>query len=128
MKYCKECSTPLLEDWKGWPHKDLIPILQLIDGNSCRVCGGKDNLDNEEIHWHNHHGPYNTGLPDYWLLKYDLDWSKWGLPYYKETNCVKCSSRAVISQMKFPNGTEEFKINCKDCGILKCAKPRSVDN
>lgn len=66
------------------------------------------------IKWLNVHGPYNTGLPDYWLLVISDNKSKWGLPYYAETMCPRCKQRAVVSEMRYPNDDHEIAYNCEE--------------
>jgi hypothetical protein len=84
-------------------------------------------LDSARINWHNYHRQYNTGLPDFWLLQLDDDSLKrhWGLPYYTEARCPKCRARAIVSEMKFPNGDRELKVNCQRCGVVPLAPKRS---
>lgn len=119
MDYCKDCSIDIINLWKGWPHKNAIPLLPRIIGESCGVCNNNNKLNNEEIVWHNHHGEYNTGLPDYWLILIESSKNKWGLPYFSEGTCPRCNSRTIISEMNYPNGKRETKHNCKKCGIRK---------
>jgi ribosomal protein S14 len=122
IQYCAKCSPAILGEWKGWPHRDCVPHLPRIISGSCEVCGsvGSDYISNTDIAWLNHHGPYSTGLPEYWLLVISEGWlSKWGSPYYAETNCRKCGGRGIISEMKYPNGTRELASNCQICGVKK---------
>ena len=44
------------------------------------MCGNAAVLLSNRIAWLNYHGPYNTGLPDYWLLVINEIPNKWGLP------------------------------------------------
>lgn len=128
--YCRPCSQTILSKWKGWPHRDVVPLLPLVtvrqsnasatnnDYDDCPVCGGtNDTVFNSMIKWLNVHGPYNTGLPDYWLLVISDNKSKWGLPYYAETMCPRCKQRAVVSEMRYPNDDHEIAYNCANCGV-----------
>ena len=121
--YCEECVKRVLHNWKGWPHKNAIPILPRIVGIVCEECGGNSAVVNSRITWFNYHSKYSTGLPDYWLLKIDGERTKWGHPYYGEGRCPKCDAVAIISQMKFPNGEQELKVNCANCGISNLPLP-----
>jgi hypothetical protein len=117
--YCISCSQSILDSWKGWPHKDSIPLLPRIIDGRCEKCGGTECLEPSTICWLNYHSEYSTGLPDYWLLKREPQQNKWGLPYAGETNCPKCNNRAIVSQMKHPDGNIEMYHNCENCGVLK---------
>lgn len=117
IQYCESCTKKILRKWKGWPHKDAVPLLpKLVDG-ICPKCGEKSILENEKITWFNYHGEYNSGLPDFWLLQIDGITKKWGHPYFCECKCNTCGETAIVSEMNYPNGTHEFKCNCENCGI-----------
>lgn len=105
-----------MAQWEGWPHRDAIPSLPKLTGAGCETCGGTERLSSARIRWFNYHGPYNTGLPDYWLLKVDEGPEKWGSPFYAESRCERCGEVAVVSQMRFPNGSSELMLNCSRCG------------
>ena len=116
--YCESCAKNLLAEWRGWPHRDPIPLLPSIKAGVCETCGSRSApLENERITWFNYHGEFNTGLPDYWLLVIDGERKKWGFPYFAEGQCPRCNQRTIISQMHYPNGTSELKHNCGACGI-----------
>jgi len=117
IQYCQQCARRILEEWKGWPHKNPIPLLPKIVEGKCAICGNSAGLDNSRITWFNYHGEYNTGLPDYWLLVIDGDRTKWGKPYYGECVCPICGKPAVLSEMNYPNGKHELKSNCTRCGV-----------
>ena len=117
--YCLGCGQQILNVWKGWPHKDSIPLLPRIIDGSCEKCGGAEVLKTSTICWLNYHSEYSTGLPDYWLLITQSQKNKWGLPYFGEANCPKCNNRAILSQMKYPNGSTEICYNCEKCGVAK---------
>jgi hypothetical protein len=120
INYCRSCSESALSGWKGWPHKDLIPLLPLIGDQGCTSCGAKGELlASAEIHWLNFHGQYNTGLPDYWLLVIAKE-TVWGHPYHEEVTCRRCKGRAVVSEFgDIRNGRFEYKVNCPACGLLR---------
>ena len=123
--YCKTCGEMILKQWKGWPHKDVIPLLpRLIDG-ACENCGSTQGLNSDEIVWFNCHGAYTTGLPDYWLLEINSFGNWWGRPYLSESNCPICNGRAILSEMYCPNETHETAHNCPKCGVkLDLEHPR----
>jgi len=126
IQYCESCATQILASWQGWPHKYVVPLLPRLESGSCGLCGGSVPLYSERITWYNYHGPYSTGLPDYWLLKIEEERTKWGLPYYAEGVCPKCRSRTIISEMKYSNGKHEFMHNCKECGLRKVRANRAA--
>lgn len=117
IRYCRRCALVAFSNWRGWPHKSTIPLLPRLEQDTCGACGEAESVDNELIAWVNHHGPYNTGLPDYWYLAAEHDPLHWGRPYYAEGACPKCKGRTVISEMKYPNGRRELKHNCPACGL-----------
>jgi hypothetical protein len=104
IRFCKSCSVPLLTSWKGWPTRDRVPILKHLTNGSCPICGSKEEILSINIGWLNYHGPYNTGLPDYWLLvqgKYnDFQrniFNSWGLPFLRLDVCPACGYQMIIS-------------------------------
>lgn len=119
MNYCKECAIPLLGGWRGWPLRDPIPLLPLLGEEGCASCGAMEpGISSEDIQWLNYHGPYNTGLPDYWLLVSDQK-TVWGRPYHSELACRRCNGRAVLSEHgDTRKGSFEYKVNCPKCGLL----------
>ena len=117
VQYCELCAKDILQGWKGWPHKDPVPLLPRIYCDKCEKCGSSAVLENNRITWFNHHGAYSTGLPDYWLLVVDDGLTKWGKPYYGICNCSQCDGEAILSEMNYPNGEHEFKCNCGTCGV-----------
>lgn len=119
IKYCEICARRIISEWRGWPHKQVLPDIPKIENGLCTDCGNSSSLASERITWFNFHSEFNTGLPDYWLLEIDGARTKWGHPYYGECKCIKCSEKAVLSEMKFPNGKHEFKCNCSQCGVQK---------
>lgn len=116
--YCNKCAQKILKEWKGWPKKDVIPLLPRMLNDICEVCGHEDKLHPSSILWFNYHSEFSTGLPDYWLLIVQQQKNKWGHPYYYENDCPKCNARAIISLMNYPNGSSEMFYNCEKCGIL----------
>lgn len=127
MYYCKVCSTPILQQWEGWPLHKPVPLLpRIIDGH-CESCRSQaEPLAHNAIQWLNHHGPFNTGLPDYWVLIINRD-SFWGLPYYSESNCEECGSRAVISEHgRADNGHFKYKLGCISCDEREQERKRAA--
>ncbi len=125
MEYCKSCATLLLREWKGWPLRNPIPMLPQRGDGGCDVCGSLEpGIPSKDIQWLNYHEPYNTGLPDYWLLVYEQK-TKWGRPYYSEIECRRCHGRAVLSEHgDARRESYRYKINCPKCGLLS-PQPRS---
>jgi len=117
--YCRECGQSILKQWKGWPERDVIPMLPRMFNDACESCGSAEGLEPSEISWLNYHSAFSTGLPDYWLLVISSQQNKWGQPYYRESSCPGCTGRSIISQMNYPNGTKETYHNCNQCGIMK---------
>jgi len=120
-EYCEDCARKVLPEWKGWPHKQAVPMLPEMEGGTCPECGSTDSVASNRITWFNYHGEFNTGLPDYWLLEINGERTKWGYPYYGKCTCVRCKGAAVLSQMRFPNGKQEFNCNCGQCGVTRAA-------
>jgi hypothetical protein len=111
IRFCRSCSISSLKRWKGWPIRDPLPLLPLIENGKCKICGGTNDLLSMNIIWLNIHGPYNTGLPDYWILKINEGKtfkkkfiSKWGLPYYKFETCKRCGGLLLVSIFNPPIG------------------------
>lgn len=123
ISYCQPCSQRALSSWKGWPHRDPVPLLPRIDSGPCEECGCSESLGANGIAWLNYHGPSSTGLPDYWMLVIDTASSAWGRPYFAEAVCGRCGGRAVVSEMQYPSNRHEFKLNCEQCGVQRV--PRS---
>ena len=119
--YCLSCAASALGSWKGWPHKNAVPVLPALSVGSTCACGCISTVCSDAIHWLNCHGRYNTGLPDYWLLVVGSEPNTWGTPYFSEKDCPTCGRRAVVSVMGAPNGITELKLNCASCGLRPCA-------
>lgn len=117
IAFCDRCAKALLASWKGWPHRNPVPHLAKLESPTCVNCGGEERLDSFRIRWFNYHSEYSTGLPDYWLLKVDQGSRKWGRPYYAEIACPSCDRVAIVSEMQYPNGGDEMKLNCAQCGV-----------
>lgn len=118
--FCALCSRELLGEWKGWPLRDPIPELPRMNSPKCGSCGNSEvPLLSTQIFWLNCHGPYSTGLPDYWLLVTDRE-TWWGRPYFGEVSCHKCGRSSVLSQHgDARNNSFEYKINCASCGLVR---------
>ena len=125
IRFCRQCTLAAFEQWKGWPIRDAVPSLPIIGGNNkCPICGGTNEVVSTNIAWLNVHGPYSTGLPDYWVLiegdenpgfhkKFP---SKWGLPYYESIECPKCKGK-LLSSVFCPSIGWEIRRWCVDCGF-----------
>jgi len=120
MNYCKECALQILSQWRGWPLRNPIPLLPQINEGVCVACGVRgEAIPNTDIQWLNYHGPYSTGLPDYWLLVTDQK-TVWGLTYHSEATCHRCGSRAVLSEHgDSRRGQYKYMLNCPSCGLLR---------
>jgi len=116
MIYCSNCAAPILKLWQGWPLQLPVPLLPQVKDGKCEVCGSQGAVvSNTAIQWLNYHGPYNTGLPDYWLLVTEQK-TVWGLPYHSESECPRCGSRAVLSEHgDSRSGRFEYKLGCTTC-------------
>jgi hypothetical protein len=117
--YCATCADPILTGWRGWPHRDPIPTLPLMQSGRCESCGGDQPLPAHQITWLNCHGSFSTGLPDYWVLQTNGSGCNWGHPYLADTYCRKCGGRAVISEMRYSGGTRALRQDCLNCGVLR---------
>jgi hypothetical protein len=73
IRFCRKCALSAFNKWKGWPIRDPVPILPIMEQGKCPICGSVDEVISSNIAWLNIHGPYNTGLPDYWILKVTPD-------------------------------------------------------
>jgi hypothetical protein len=76
-QFCLECTKRLIAGWKGWPSprsgarwpkSGPVPALPVTVEGTCPECGCKEALAPSNILYQNIHGPYNTGLPDYFIL------------------------------------------------------------
>lgn len=121
IAYCDRCSRSLLAAWQGWPQQDPLPRLPKFESPRCESCGGVEALASGRIRWLNYHGPYNTGLPDYWLLAVDVGDVKWGHPYYAETPCPACGAALIVSE--HPKGTLAVSLACHHC---RAPQPRNI--
>lgn len=111
IEYCNDCAEKSLAQWKGWPHKQAVPLLQKVLNGACVDCGGGNNiLKSKKITWFNYHSEYNGGLPDYWLLEINGSRTKWGSPYFSECRCIRCGTVSPLSEMRFPNGRRQTPI------------------
>ena len=85
---CYPCGRARIDGWRGWPRKNPVPEIPSLLDNRCPVCGGSAPLDPSTVMFVNIHGPYSTGLPDYFELRIFEPgddgfafYPKWGLPY-----------------------------------------------
>ena len=123
IRFCHSCAIEVLNQWRGWPIKNKIPIPPIMEGIVCPVCNGAANLISTCVAWLNIHGPYNTGLPDYWVLSIGEEKefvkefpSKWGLPYFALSKCTKCKGDAIDSLFIPPLGWQ-IRRQCAKCGL-----------
>jgi len=89
---CYVCAERAFFGYQGWseesgPRTPPPAVPRLVDG-TCPTCGGHVGLDPRHVFWHNVHGPFSTGLPEYFELVIKVPGSeesrgsrKWGLPY-----------------------------------------------
>ena len=101
--FCAACAEKSFQIWKGWcsagtenwdeqaKGKTALPDLPVMTSGNCLICGSAQSLSAEHIYYQNIHGQYNTGLPDYFVLKIskaavfkDNLCSKFGSPYRDE--------------------------------------------
>jgi hypothetical protein len=78
------------EHWRGKDREKLrLPDLPRLRDGRCPECGSTEALVPDRIYYRNYHGPFNTGLPDYFVLeivetadsqRYACH-RKWGNPY-----------------------------------------------
>jgi hypothetical protein len=120
IPFCRCCAEELFNSWRGWPIRDKIPVPPVMDGGVCPKCGGTEVIVSSNIAWLNHHGPSNTGLPDYWTLTISTrtgfmqDFlSRWGLPYFKWQICPRCEELAILSLF-----VPDMKQQCLTCGFV----------
>ena len=72
--FCRDCANWAFARWRGWhPTKraaqsESLPDLPLMIGGRCEICGGSALLAPQHVFYCNYHGPYNTGLPNYFYL------------------------------------------------------------
>ena len=72
---CRHCAEWAVGRWRGWyptPRanaSEALPQLPAMNGGKCERCGGQEPLALNHIIYQNYHGPYNTGMPDYFYLK-----------------------------------------------------------
>lgn len=120
IDFCRACAVPLLAQWKGWPHRDPIPAIPIMDGGACRQCMGREVLLSTQIAWLNVHGAYSTGLPDYWQLVTAAGGGNdvkrliahWGHPYYRKLACPGCHGQCVSSVH-----LGHTRLTCPSCGF-----------
>lgn len=91
---CRKCAESAFAIWKGWcsygterwsesqKRATAIPDVPAIHESECPRCGSSEKLLASDVRYLNIHGPYNTGLPDYFILVIAPNTSeKWGKPY-----------------------------------------------
>ena len=87
-RLCKDCAERAFSTWRGWPKRDAVPSVPFLVEGRCPMCSGSVGLSPEHVVYHNIHGEYSTGLPDYYVLEIHAPDSqqyqflkKWGRPY-----------------------------------------------
>ena len=122
LAYCKKCSEPILKGWKGWPHKDPVPLLPILDINGCDYCRSAtvDEIPSHYIAWGIAQSAHSTGLPDYFYLQAndpDVEWHdsliQGGRPYFSEGPCPKCGGRATLTEF-----SARTTYSCANCGVV----------
>lgn len=124
--YCSKCSTSILDCWKGWPHRDPLPVLPKIISGKCQKCGGHETINSLDLGWMCYQSEFSTGLPDYFYVAPTSNQSKFGYPYFNHSECPFCSQPSVLSYMKYPNGTKELCHNCQVCGVIKALPSKCI--
>jgi hypothetical protein len=118
LTFCAACTRTRVQSWRGWPQRGKpIPSLEPISGAACSVCGGSEQISNQDIRWVNVHGIGNTGLPDHWELRITAEarYEKWGLPYFDVVTCSKCSRKVALSEYVASNGKRQTREECAFC-------------
>ena len=115
---CLNCAILAFQVWKGWcavgglsRYKPLPDVPELVEGQ-CSVCQSSDGLLVDRIFYRNIHGPYNTGLPDYFVLEIaepplaaEHPFRRWGRPYQdKGIGRVQMSQLAAHVKRLYPKG------------------------
>lgn len=91
---CLTCAEWAFSRWRGWcsfgterwRDKPDLPDVPLLEGGKpCSRCAGTTTVRVEQVYYHNIHGEYNTGLPDYFVLEIHSsdtsDMRRWGSPF-----------------------------------------------
>lgn len=88
---CNKCAKLAFEQWRGWCAYGLtdpppVPdVPRLVDGR-CSKCASTDGVAPDRVGYVNVHSEFNTGLPDFFVLKVfdsaaEVSGSRWGVPY-----------------------------------------------
>ena len=99
-RYCERCAREAFRAWQGWctsgtegwnaKSRDRLrlPDLPQLQDARCPECGGSESLVAAQIFYENYHGPWNTGLPNYFVLRIadearnaEPARRQWGRPY-----------------------------------------------
>ena len=105
---CRTCAEWAFARWRGWcsmgtedwTEKPNLPDVPSLDGGKCPRCGGADGLKLEDVSYQNVHGPYNTGLPDYFCLRMDPANLKWGAEWGKPYRDAWASERIPLDELE----------------------------
>ncbi len=110
---CKACAQWAFARWRGWcstgtenwSEKPDLPDVPILEGSGCPRCGGTEGLPTSNVYYRNVHGPYNTGLPDYFQLIIDssgtIGLGKWGKPYRNKRISARIPLNKLEEAMKF---------------------------
>jgi hypothetical protein len=72
---CRDCAEWAVGRWRGWHPtsrgnaSEALPQLPTMNGGECERCGGQRPLALNHLIYQNYHGPYSTGMPDYFYLE-----------------------------------------------------------
>jgi hypothetical protein len=96
-----------------------IPKIEPMNGATCIVCGGSEQVSNLDIRWVNVHGVGNTGLPDHWELRVTAEarYEKWGLPYFDVVNCSRCNRLVALSEFMPSKQKRQTREECAFCSL-----------
>jgi hypothetical protein len=73
--FCRDCAEWAVGRWRGWHptprsnSSEALPDLPTMICGECELCGGKNPVRADHIIYQNYHGPFSTGLPDYFYLE-----------------------------------------------------------
>lgn len=76
--YCRDCAEWACARWRGWHStpqsspNEALPDLPMMVRGKCDICGGENTVRSDYIIYENYHGPWNTGLPDYFYLRLSM--------------------------------------------------------
>lgn len=115
--FCAACARPILKEWKGWPNRDVVPLLPRVLRGRCESCRSSgERIESWRIRWNT---DPSYGLPMDWDLYFgdDAEWTldvarQGSQPYFSEATCPGCRGRTVVSR-EF----NKLARNCPECGV-----------